>query len=389
MQPATKTEDLHRTRSSENATSSAGYDPAEGGKLIVLTAPLTESIDHAGYFIQMALASLPKWLEFVLNKRYPNWREVERNEDGSAKYMPAGVRVLEKSLLREYATHEVVACFPDDLDKFIGPKTRVVAVSTHNPLVFTFAAGVYTSIYGSSKEPLNSIYTRVMFDKILGPSRYRKNFQVVVGGSGGWQIIQTNTYEELGVDCVAEGRSESADTLRLFQKAIAGETLPRKINLVHPTSRDAILFPDKRTTFGVVEMTPGCGRRCQFCVPDLNPQIDMPKARILDAVRANVREGNKATSLATEDMFNPGARLHKDTPFFFPNREALVDLYTEIVNTPGVEHHLLSHCTMAPFVVDPELIRQLSGLSPPEESHASAATQFSSAKEGLDPLDWA
>jgi hypothetical protein len=28
-----------------------------------------------------------------------------------------------------------------------------------------------------------------------------------VGGSGGWQITQTNTFEELGVDCVAEGRS--------------------------------------------------------------------------------------------------------------------------------------------------------------------------------------
>src|SRR5207244_6672615 len=103
------------------------------------------------------------------------------NEDGSARYMPAGVRVLEKSLLREYATDEVVACFPDDLDKFIGPKTRVVAVSTHNPLGVTFAAGVYTSIYGYSKEPLNSIYTRVMFDKIRS-SPYRKNFQVVVGG---------------------------------------------------------------------------------------------------------------------------------------------------------------------------------------------------------------
>ncbi|HJY92138.1 MAG TPA: radical SAM protein, partial [Candidatus Acidoferrum sp.] len=384
MQPATKTEDLHRTRSSENATSSAGYDLAEGGKLIVLTAPLTESIDHAGYFIQMALASLPKWLEFVLNKRYPNWREVERNEDGSAKYMPAGVRVLEKSLLREYATHEVVACFPDDLDKFIGPKTRVVAVSTHNPLGVTFAAGVYTSIYGSSKEPLNSIYTRVMFDKIQS-SPYRKNFQVVVGGSGGWQIIQTNTYEELGVDCVAEGRSESADTLRLFQKAIAGETLPRKINLVHPTSRDAILFPDKRTTFGVVEMTTGCGRRCQFCVPDLNPQIDMPKARILDAVRANVREGNKVISLATEDMFIWG-QVHKDTPFFFPNREALVDLYTEIVNTPGVEHHLLSHCTMAPFVVDPELIRQLSEVLLPKSPMHLPLLSSHPQKKALIPL---
>jgi hypothetical protein len=182
---------------------------------------------------------------------------------------------------------------------------------------------------------------------------------VIVGGSGGWQIAQNNAFEELGVECVAAGRSESRDTLALFRKAIAGEALPREINLAHPTSRDAILFPDKRTTFGVVEMTTGCGRRCQFCVPDLNPQIDLPKARIMDAVRANVREGNELVSLATEDMFIWG-QVHTDTPFFFPNREALVDLYTEIVNTPGVNQHLLSHCTMAPFVVDPELIRKLS-----------------------------
>jgi hypothetical protein len=385
MQVAIEEEDFHnRKRASEGAPGSASQVAADGGKLIVLTAPLTESIDHAGFFIQMALASIPQWLEFVLNKKYPKWREVEHNEDGSARYMPAGVRVLEKSLLREYTEDEVVACFPDDLDKFVGPKTRVVAVSTHNPLGVTFAAGVYTSIYGSSKEPLNSIYSRVMFDKIKS-SPYRKNFQVVVGGSGGWQIKQTKAFEELGVDCVAEGRSESTDALTLFRKAIAGERMPREINLAHPTSRDAILFPDKRTTFGVVEMTTGCGRRCQFCVPDLNPQIDMPKARIMDAVRANVRQGNKLISLATEDMFIWG-QVHTDTPFFFPNREALVDLYTEVVDTPGVEHHLLSHCTMAPFVVDPELIRQLSEVLLPKSPIHLPLLSTHPKKKALVPL---
>ena len=185
VQPTNEKEDLHLARASQNAAGSG--NSASGGKLIVLTAPLTESIDHAGFFIQMALASIPQWLESVLNKKYPQWREVERNDDGTARYMPAGVRVLEKSLLRKYSADDVVACFPDDLDKFIGPDTRVVAVSTHNPLGVTFAAGVYTSIYGSSKEPLNSIYSRMMFDKIKS-RLYRRNFQVVVGGSGGWQI---------------------------------------------------------------------------------------------------------------------------------------------------------------------------------------------------------
>ena len=126
--------------------------PADGGRLIVLTAPLTEAIDHAGYFIQMALASLPIWMEGVINRKYPKWREVEHNPDGSALYMPAGVRLVEKSLPRAYRSDDVVACYPDDLHKFVGPRTRVVAVSTHNPLGVTFAAGVYTSIFGSSQD---------------------------------------------------------------------------------------------------------------------------------------------------------------------------------------------------------------------------------------------
>ena len=120
-------------------------------------------------------------------------------------------------------------------------------------------------------------------------------------------------------------------------------------------------MPDRRTTFGVVEMTTGCGRRCQFCLPDLNPQIDVSKAQIMFGVQANVREGNKQISLATEDMFIWG-QVHTGTPFFFPNREALLDLYSSVVTTPGVEQHVLSHATIAPAVVDPILIEKLSDM---------------------------
>src|SRR5262244_1319770 len=227
-----------------------------GGKLIVLTAPLTETIDHAGYFIQMGMASMPIWMEGVMNKKYPRWREVEYNPDGSARYMPAGVRLVEASLLREFKPEDIACCYPDDLDKFVGPDTRVVAVSTHNPLGVTFAAGVYTSIFGTSKMPINSHYARLMFARIKG-NPYRRNFKVIVGGSGGWQITQTNSFEELGVDCVIEGRSESQECLGLVRQAICGEELPREVNVAHPTSRDALLVPDRRTTFGVVEMTTG------------------------------------------------------------------------------------------------------------------------------------
>jgi hypothetical protein len=52
--------------------------------------------------------------------------------------------------------------------------------------------------------------------------------------------------------------------------------------------------------------------------------------------------------------------VHTSVPFYFPNREALVGLFRDVVGTPGVAYHLLSHCTMAPIVVDPKLIEQLS-----------------------------
>jgi radical SAM superfamily enzyme YgiQ (UPF0313 family) len=348
------------TVSSQPSTTTSISRNLSKGTLIVLTAPLTETIDHAGYFIQMSMASLPVWLEGILNRKYPAWRDVEYNADGSARYMPAGVRVLEAALLRHYALDDIVACYPQDLDRFVGPATRVVAISTHNPLGVTFAAGVYTSIFGDSKQPINAHYARRLFDRVK-ENPHRRNFKVLVGGSGGWQITQTNAWDELGIDCVVEGRAEAAEIANLFARAIRGESLPRQIDVQHPATREDILVPDRRTTFGVVEMTTGCGRRCQFCLPDLNPQIDVPKERIMAGVRANVREGNAQVSLATEDMFIWG-QVHTDTPFYFPNREALLDLYSSVVTTPGVEQHVLSHATIAPAVVDPVLIKQLSNV---------------------------
>lgn len=337
------------------------------GALIVLTAPLTEAIDAKHFVLQMSAASLPSWMEFVLNLKFRGWRDAERNADGTAACMPAGLRVLEQSLARAFDPADVAACYPDDLDRFIGPRTRVVAVSTHNPLGVTFAAGIFASIFGTSRDPINSVYAKRMFRRISG-SRFRGNFKVIVGGCGGWQIVQTDSFAELGVDCVVEGRSESAHTVALFQAAIEGRELPKTVDLPHPVARESICIPDKRTTFGAVEMTTGCGRRCQFCGPDLNPQLDIPKDKIMEAVRANVAGGGKRAALATEDMFIWG-QVRTGTPFFFPNREALLDLCRDVASTPGIEHVALSHCTIAPFVVDPILIAGLSEILLPKSPY--------------------
>ena len=328
------------------------------GIQVVLTAPFTEMIDHAGYFIQMGMASMPIWMERMIDRKYPEWRNVKRFENGAAMKAPAGLRVLERVMVEHFGRDRVVVCYPQDLNRFIGPDTRVVAVSTHNPLGTTFAAGVYTSIFGSSREPINAHYTQTLFNT-LNDSTHRASFKVIVGGSGGWQITHTHSEQRLGIDCVVEGRSEAAETIDLFRRAIAGQDLPKQIAVPHPPDAASLRFPDLPTTFGVIELTTGCGRRCHFCMPDLNPQLEIPKDVIMRAVHTNVAHGNRQISLASEDMFIWG-QVKTGTPFFFPNREALVSLYSDVVNTPGVTEHVLLHCTMAPSVVDPELIRQLS-----------------------------
>jgi radical SAM superfamily enzyme YgiQ (UPF0313 family) len=329
------------------------------GYKFVLTAPLTEIIDNPGFFIQMGMASMPGWLEGVLTRKYPNWKDVPLNEDGSCASAPAGLRVLEEVLEKEFGAGSCVVAHPDTVDRFIGPATRAVAISTHNPLGVTFAAGVYASMFGNSKNPINSLYSLRLFEKVR-TNPLRDGFKVILGGSGSWQITETNTADQYGIDCVVDGRAESRDAMDLFRKALNGEPLPRELKVVHPNNPLSLVIPTKRTAFGVIEMTTGCGRRCNFCLPDLNPQMSVPKDRIMKAVEANVAAGNTQVSLATEDMFIWG--FNERQPFFFPNRNALLDLHRSIAENAGVKWITLSHATIAPAVVDPKLIEELSAM---------------------------
>ncbi len=261
------------------------------------------------------MASLPIWLEGILNRKYPKWRDVEHNDDGSARYMPAGVRAgrRRRCCARYPRRRHRLPAIRTTCDKFIGPRTRVVAVSTHNPLGVTFAAGVYTSIFGSSKKPINSHYARELFAAHQGESVPRRSSRSSSAARAAGRSSQTELLRRARAS-IASSRAAANRPRRstLFDKAIRGEELPRQIDVAHPKERDAILLPDKRTTFGVVEMTTGCGRRCKFCVPDLNPQIDLPKDKIM-ARRARQRPRRQQADLAGDRghvHLGPGAHRH-------------------------------------------------------------------------------
>ena len=255
------------------ATGQTMATPRTNGWPIVLTAPLTEIDRPRGL-----LHSDEHGLAADVARRHPE-PQVSRMARTSSTTTTARRATCRRACAcsrrrccAAIRADDIVCCYPDDLDKFIGPDTRVVAVSTHNPLGVTFAAGVYTSIFGSAKQPINSHYARELFATIKA--------QPVPGQLQGdrGRLGRLADHPDQLVRRAERGlRRRRAQRVRARRwrcstRRSRGEELPRQIDVAAPArAATSILFPDKRTTFGVVEMTTGCGRRCQFCVPGPEP----------------------------------------------------------------------------------------------------------------------
>src|SRR5207237_1817428 len=87
-----------------------------------------------------------------------------------------------------------------------------------------------------------------------------------------------------------------------------------------------------RSTFGVVEITRGCGRGCQFCAPATKVGRSFPLEHIIASTEVNAREGATEIMISSEDMF-----LYEQMPNFEPNVPALDELFKSIIRVPGVE----------------------------------------------------
>jgi radical SAM superfamily enzyme YgiQ (UPF0313 family) len=321
------------------------------GKKIVLAASDSESTEYMrSVWRQMLLAALP-----MRYARYigPNWSV--RNEtlpDGQAKYVPNGLRVIESLLLERFAAEDIAVCYPDQLDQFVGEETKVVGIHAHNPVGIVFAADVYSSLYGGHEEPINAAeFRRLICHPAL--QRHRPRLKIIVGGPGAWQIEKKNLQDEWGIDCIVDGEAEEV-AADLFEAAVRGEPLPRRVAPVSPRL-EAIPALRHRATFGVVEITRGCGRGCQFCSIALRKGRTIPLPQILENARVQAAEGADTIMLTTEDMF-----LYEQGPRFDTNGPALKRLFDSVTAIPGVRHLMLSHATMAPVVRNPEVVEQLT-----------------------------
>ena len=323
------------------------------GKMIVLAASNSESSEYEQKaWSQMLLATLPARYTKTFNVNWPRPNEVW--PDGQAKFVPHGLRIVESLLLQKFSADDIAVCYPEQLDRFVGSDTRVVGIHAHNPLGITFATDVYPHFYGKDVEPINAAEFRKL---ILHPvlRLYKPHLKLIVGGPGSWQLERKDLLDEWQIDCLVNGEAEDL-VLSLFEAAIAGKPIPRLMQGKSPCL-DQIPPIHHRSTYGVVEITRGCGRGCQFCSVALRGGKSIPLAQILHNVRAQVAEGADTILLTTEDLF-----LYEQGPKFQTNIPALRRLFESVAAVPGVKHINLTHGTMAPFVANPELLDELSEL---------------------------
>ena len=346
--------------------------------LFVLAASSTEASEwNHSIWQQMLSATIPhKFSKTFFNKAA---FENESWPDGRAKYVPNGLRMVETLLLREYSEDDVVVCYSGQLERFVGPETKVLAIHAHNPLGISYATDVYSKLAGENLMPVNAHeFIKIVTHPVI--QKYKP--KIVVGGPGAWQLEKANRLDEFKIDYLIDGEIERVFA-ELFQRILQGDPgLPRIVKLpkdMQPAV-DEIPVVRHRSTFGVCEITRGCGRGCQFCSPATKVGRSFPLAHIVASAEVNAREGATEVMLASEDMF-----LYEQLPNFETNLPALEELFQSIIAVPGIDTIQTSHITMAPVVKDPSIIERLTPLVVPY-SHLRHKDSTDSDQRVADPI---
>src|SRR3989337_3395592 len=120
------------------------YDPH--GVRIVLTSPRGEMSSYSGDPFAAFIAVSP---EKVIPRPLlrPEWFGPRDNPDGSAVFVPYGLRKIEALLLNAgFPREDLVCCHPDNLERSVGPKTKIVGITSMDPLWLAHVSVTYSSM---------------------------------------------------------------------------------------------------------------------------------------------------------------------------------------------------------------------------------------------------
>jgi radical SAM superfamily enzyme YgiQ (UPF0313 family) len=319
---------------------------------IVLTADATQMSEYWGIPLLPFFSCAPaeKVPRIVFDFLSP---QVKHN-NGVAQMAPYGLRKLEASILRTYKPEEVVVAHPDHVSKFVNEDTRIIGISTMDPLGLGPVSMMFTD--GGQL----TAYTKKKFlELVYEVNQARKRFpkaKLVLGGSGAWQMeTKDEQTRALGVNHTVIG--ECDHVIQDIYNDIEFNGAPEFIHVPRGPKLEQIPDIVGASTHGLVEVMRGCGRNCQFCEPNLRTAKYYPTDKIEREIAVNRKIGNPNVWIHSEDIF-----LYKleDKNGFMPNHEAVVDLFKTVMTQGGITYANPTHGTTAPAAADPELIKEIS-----------------------------
>jgi len=323
-------------------------DKHPDGYPIVLTASRAEANEYDDNPFAAFICTFPKKLSGLALRNH--LENIPSNNDRTAQRTIYGLRKVESLLTKEFGEENIVVAHYDQLHRFIGKDTKIVGISSMDPMGLAYVSTTYNSLIGFGGEALNASE----FEKLIThPAIQQHKPKIIVGGAGSWQINESGMQKKWGIDVLFQGEGEE-DLINVFKKMLNNETVPSYFVAKKP-DRKKIPPITHAACYGMVEVTRGCGRGCQFCSPTNRTKYSFPLDYIMKEVKTNVNGGAKTIFTVTEDIF-----LYKSKPGFIPNREEIVKLYKTIASYPGVEHILLSHASLAPVIYDRKLMEELS-----------------------------
>jgi len=302
---------------------------------IVLTADRTLTADYTLLFDGMLAASQTTTAPPAVFGGLVMPRHRERGQ--RATVAPLGLRRIEAALLAGgFTPDEVVVARDDQLDRVIGPATRIIGISSGEPGGLGMNSSTMTSIAGGR------IYPEAMFQRLMRNVQQlqpRMPARVVLGGPGVWQLAANPAKQkELGVDHLLTGYAE-ANAADVFRKLMESQPVPA---VADGGWRPSTPIPPIRgaTTMGVVEVSRGCGLGCSFCTIARVPMVHLPPETILADVKTNVAAGLNNVAALSEDFFRYGADGLKARP------ESLISLIESIRRMPQVRLIQIDHANV-------------------------------------------
>jgi len=273
------------------------------------------------------------------------------DEEGRLLFANYGMRKVEAALLANgFQRDEVIVAHPNHLHKVISDDTKILSISSNDPLGIGPATSTFTELWGGEGR------MAVKLRQLLRSSVVRKYKPTVfLGGPGAWQLsVHPEKMAQLGINCVVVGEGE-VTAPKLFRQVLENDDshLPWVVQGETAPDEDIADIAGPSIS-GLIEATRGCARSCAFCVPSVRKVRSRPLENILHEVQVNLEAGYDGVILHGEDILlyqSDGLKV---------NQDAVVEMFDRVYRHPGVRWVTASHASLASAASSPKTVEGLA-----------------------------